>query len=575
MLLVPTEKRQLIAFAQEIIEQCRVSVNARAAHARLMNAIAETGRYDGTKALVNLMHSHLERSAAHLFSPVQLKFDVDYENLYPKREYDRAAVSANILTRQWDKSDTDMLFGRGVFEALKYGACVMKQWPQVEGKSEMPSYYQKLIMPWQFGVYNESENKINQQPALCETTVMTLPEVWRRVCHLPEAKKLYDRIKSHAQTGAVMSEVTSYFHQVLSSSQLNPGLTSASTPVPGGIVQIGSDPNYGIMGPQVLAPTVQVHELWVQDETDYTTIIFIEPDIVVAPLYAKANLLIKDSKLQPYRLIQPNEVTNWFWGRSELTDLIEAQGLLSEWYLDARRLMGAQIDKFLGFVGETGMTDELYAQGRLAGYVMQGQGADIKDLTPKFPAELLPMIQHLEQKINELGSFPDIMQGKGEPGVRAGVHADVLLKTASPTLRDRSLLVERQCATHADLTLSIMEAKDGRFYWTKADTVQDTEDTKFLLHDLPPDRRVTVDSHSSSPIFANENEQLIFASHKVGIVDDEYVLDNMPYPGKEAAKLSARERKKEKAAFMQKLMEEHPEVGEKVLLRQVGGGGKH
>jgi hypothetical protein len=574
MLRVPAEKRALLAFANETIEQCRVSAASRAAQCRLLNAITETGRYDGTKSLVNMMHQHLERSAAHLYSPVELKFDLDYENLYPKREMERAKVAARVLTRQWDRSNTDLLFGLGVFEALKYGAAILKQLVQVEGEKETPRYYQKLVLPWQFGVYNEAENDINKQIALCETTMMTLAEVWRRVWHMPDADKLYDRIKAHAATGSSMSDMTSYFHQVLSASQLNTGLQGATQPAPGGIVQLGNDPNYAVMGPQVMAPVVKVHELWVQDEKDYTTIIMVDPDIVIAPRFAKANLLIKDSRLQPYRLIQPNEVTNWFWGRSELTDLIEPQGLLSEWYADARRLMGVQIDKFLGFVGESGMTDELYSQARIAGYLNQGQGSDIKDLTPKFPSELLPMIQHLEQKINELGSFPEIMRGQGEPGVRAGVHADTLVKTASPTLRDRSLLVERQCADSADLTLSIMEAKDGRFYWTNGDTFESCEETRFLLSELPDDWRVTVDSHSSSPIFASETEQLIFASHKSGIVDDEYVLENMHYPNKEAAKLAARERKAEKAQFMQKLMQEHPEVGEKVLLRQVGGG-KH
>jgi hypothetical protein len=574
MLNVPTGKKKLLAFANETIEQCRVSVSSRAAYCRLMNQITETGRYSGTKALVNKMHAHLERWAAHLFSPVELKFNVDFEHKYPKREMERASTVANALTRQWNRNRTDVLFGRGVYESGKYGACLMKQFVQAEGEKETPSYYQKLVMPWQFGVYNEAENDINKQAALCETTMMTLPEVWRRIWHMPDADEMFQRIKANSQSGAAMSELTSYFHQVLSTTQLNTGLQSSTTPLPGGIVQLGNDPNFAIMGPQVSSPVVEVHELWVQDETDYTTIIMVAPDIIIAPRFNKANLLIAGSKLQPYRLIQPNEVTNWFWGRSELTDLIEPQGLLAMWCDDAKRLMGIQIDKLLGFIGEPGMTDELYAQFRMAGYANREPGGDIKDLTPRFPSELLPMIEWIMGQIDELGSFPEIMRGKGESGVRAGVHADTLLKTASPTLRDRSLIVEGQCADHADLSLCIMEAKDSRFYWTQGDTVAAIEETKFLLHDLPDDWRVTVDSHSSSPIFASENEQLIFASHKMGIVDDEYVLDNQHYPNKEAAKLAARERKAEKAQFMQKLMQEHPEVGEKVLLKQVGGG-KH
>ena len=75
-----------------------------------------------------------------------------------------------------------------------------------------------------------------------------------------------------------------------------------------------------------------------------------------------------------------------------------------------------------------------------------------EDLTPKFPSELLPIIKWLIEQVNTLGSFPEIMQGKGESGVRAGAHAETLMKTASPTLRDRALLTERQCAVCADLT---------------------------------------------------------------------------------------------------------------------------
>jgi hypothetical protein len=576
MLPVPEEKRELIDFANRTVEECRISAGARAAQGRLMNAIAETGRYDGQKALINMMNSHLERSAAHIYSPVELKFDIDFEAKYPKREMDRATVVANVLTRQWDRTNTDILFGRGVYEALKYGACIMKQWVQAEGSEgqEHNVQYQKLVLPWQFGVYNEAENDINKQSALCETTLMTLPEVWRRIWHLPGAKKLFERIKSHAQSGSSMSETQDYFHQLLSTSQLNTGMSGATTPMPGGIVQLGNDPNYSLMGPVVSAPVVQCHEIWVQDERDYTTIIFIEPDIIVAPIFNKANLLIKDSGLQPYRLIQPNEVTNWFWGRSELTDLIEPQGLLAVYCDDSKRLMGLQIDKILGFTGENGMTDELYGQFRQAGWANLGQGGKIEDVTPKFPSELLPMIKFMIEEVNSLGSFPPIMQGQGEPGVRAGNHASTLLKTASPTLRDRSLLVERQCAVHADLTLQIMEAKDPRKYWTNGDTVKAIEETQFLLTDLPDDWRVTIDSHSSSPIFANEIEQEMWAAFKAGVVDEQYMLDNRPFPNKEAAKLAARERKAAKQAEFQKLLEQFPEVGEKIALKTVAGGRK-
>jgi hypothetical protein len=234
-------------------------------------------------------------------------------------------------------------------------------------------------------------------------------------------------------------------------------------------------------------------------------------------------------------------------------------------------LFGLQIDKILFFIGEGAIQDEQYGQMRAAGFGNLPQGADVKDMTPKFPPESQPMLEFIMKIINTLGGFPDIMQGKGEPGVRAGVHASTLLKTGSPTLRDRALLVERQCAVAADLTLQILEAKDPTNYWLKADAPTDVEQTKFKLTDLPDDWRVTVDSHSSSPIFADENAQLIFQAAKMGYVTGDYVLDNMPFPNKEHAKAQLKDKEKQQADFMKKLLESNPAVADKILEKQATG----
>jgi hypothetical protein len=571
MITVPTGERELLTFANEHIEMCRISVGMRASYCRLMNAIAETGRYDGTKSLINMLTTHLNRTTSHLFSPVELKFSVDFERTYPKNYLQRAAVVAKILTRSWERSNIDHVFALGVFQALKYGACLLKQWVQVEGPDQTPHYYKKLVMPWQFGVYNESENEIDRQAAMVETTTMTLPEVWRRIYHLPNAKKLFERVRGHAMRGQAMSDPQSYFHQVLSTSALQTGVMGATRPLPGGIVQLNNDPNYAIMGPQVGADVVNCHELWIQDDEDYTTIIMIEPDIIIAPFGKKMNLTGVDG-LQPYTLIQPNEVANWFWGRSELVDLIEPQALLSVWCDDAKRLFGLQIDKILAFTGSNGIDDEKYGQFRGAGYVNLEQGSDVKDLTPKIPPEMMPMIKFVIEQINWLSGFPDIMQGKGEPGVRAESHANTLMKTASPYLRDRALLVERQVATAADKTLSLKEAKDGSKYWVDGSSVETMDKTGFMLTDLPEDWRVSVDSHSSSPIFSDENTQLIMAGLKTGIVTKEYAMDNLPFPNKEEGKAQVKEQEEKKQQQLQQLLQENPELGDWLAKKQLAGG---
>ena len=577
---IPTKETELLPLVQQWIEQCEVSVGARSAYYRLLNAAAETGRYDGTKALINVLNKHLDRTAAHLFSPIELKFSMDFENPYQSKIYAQGKKAAEVTTRHWDRTNTDTLFGRGVFDALKYGAAIIKQWPTyLDDKELEPAYHRRLVMPWNFGVYREDENDIDAQEMVCETTWLTLPEVWQRIYRFPDREKLFNRVKANTVKGGQASAAApqSFFHQVLSTSQIQTGVNSAT--LPGGIVQVANDPNYSVMGPVIAAEMVKLRELWVKDEEDYVTIQVIEPDILVAPhtmrsgndrvITKKANLFIPGTHLHPYTLIQPNEMTDWFWGRSELVDLMEPQMLLSSWCDDAKRLFGLQIDKILAFIGSPGIDDERYDQFRAAGYLGLDMGAKVEDLTPKIPPEMLPMIKWLLEMINWLGSFPPVMQGQGEAGVRAQAHADTLVKTASPTLRDRSLIVERNCARAADKTLSMMEAKESRFFYTKADTPTDVEETKFLLRELPEDWRITVDSHSSSPIFSNENTQLVFAAQGRGVVDEEYVIDNTQLPDKESAKVRLRQKAAAKQQLMQKLLQQDPKVAEKVLEKEL------
>lgn len=567
-------KVRLIKQAMDLIDVCTVSQQDRTSFYRLMAMLVNSGRADNRKSLINTIGAHLRRTASHLYSPVELKFSIDFENEYPAEMYKMGSVVAKSVTRQWNRQKTATAFGRGVYDSLRDGISIMKQWTLLD-RNKDTLYRDKLTPPWQFGVYNEAETDINNQIALCETVPMTMPEVWRRIWHFPDAQKLYQRILSHATNGAPVFQPESYVHQVLSTSQLNTtGVQGVNRP--GGIVQLANDPNSFVMNPRIDVPIVLMHELWVQDDDDYTTVQLVEPDIILTPRHKKENLLIPG--LQPFRVIRPNEMTTYFWGQPDIIDLIEPQGFLSDTCDDFKRLFGLQVDKILGFIGQSGMTDEKFGAMKRTGWVNMGQGEDIKDLTPQVPNNGLDTIKFLLETISMLGGYPPILQGQGEPGVRAGVHADRLTKNASPTLRDRSLLVEQQLADCADLTLCLKEAKDPEYKWMNGESAEAAEETSFLITNLPEDWRVTVDSHSSSPIFSDENTQLVFAAQGKGIVDEEYVIDNVPLPNKEQAKVSLRARKKQQAEMQKKLLEDHPEIAEKQknkqLLQAIGGGKK-
>jgi hypothetical protein len=178
---------------------------------------------------------------------------------------------------------------------------------------------------------------------------------------------------------------------------------------------------------------------------------------------------------------------------------------------------------------------------------------------------MIPIVNLIMQLMDRVSGFPPIMSGAGEPGVRANAHADTLMKTGSPRLRDRSMVVERQCAQLGDSLLAALREKDGRFYWLNPDDETD----RFLLADLPDDYRVSVDSHSGSPIYADDHSNLIAWGVRSGILGPEDAIEDLPFPHKDR-KL---QRLQQRAEQKQKLMEEHPEMLEgKQGLKAVQGG---
>lgn len=558
-MILPKSLSELTKMALDVIDQCNASRGQRATAYRHYGMWVENGQARQSPggpanylALANMLYSHVDRLAAHLFSPSELNFTIDYDNRYGKAMLDRAQVAARQLSRQWEANDIDIDFGHGVKEALYYGASIPKLNPKKVGGN--PKITCELVMPWNFGVINESRNGLDEQEAVCETLWINRHEVWRHIRYLPNARDLWRRIWAHSRREGSASLPSSFMHQVLSTAVLDVQGRNATRP--GGIVNLGNLPTYGAMGPTVATDLFPMYELYIKDDDrddDYTTIQLIEPDILITPTpERRMNLFCPDHL--PYGLIQPNVQKGYFWGRSEIVDLMQLQDWLTEHLIDVRRLIEMQVEKFIGFEGLDAITDEIYGQMRRPGYVSVPQGAKINDLTPPFPAEMIPLIRTILELMDRVSGFPPIMSGAGEPGVRAGVHADTLMRTGSPRLRDRSLLVERQCAAFGDVTMACMREKDGRFYWVNPEDEAD----RFLLTDLPDDYRVSVDSHSSSPIYHDDHANLVSWGVKSGVLGPEDALEDLPFTHKDI-KL---QRQKERAAAKQQFIEQHPEVVE-------------
>lgn len=128
-------------------------------------------------------------------------------------------------------------------------------------------------------------------------------------------------------------------------------------------------------------------------------------------------------------------------------------------------------------------------------------------------------------------------------------------------MRDRALLVERQCVEDGDFCLKMEQAKNAEVM------VYDSEGQKkgsFLLKQLPDNARVSVDSHTASPAFQEDAERKAFNLARLGAIDhaDLIMLTHPPHED------TLVQRAKQRAVAQAKLVQEHPELLTK------GKGGK-
>ena len=545
-MILPDDKRTLTRWALNIIDRCDVSMGARANAAKEEQTWLYTGSPDGKGAILNMLNPHLKRTASYIYSPADLRLNIDYGHRYPKETRDKGEIAGRILTREFRRRDIDMQFGQSVGMAMTHGSAITKLLDSSGGMTC------NIVAPWHFGVYREDRESLSEQEACDELNFITPFDLWRRISHLPNAQTLFKRAMTHARSKSGGSQERAPFNQVLISG-MNPAVQTDPPfmNAPGGLVAIYTNSNGVQLSPDVEQELIGFHELWVWDDEreDWTTIQLIEPDILISPLYRRKNLFIPGEL--PYGVTCANKVPGYFFGRSEMADLMKLQHLLKDRLDDIKKIMSLQYDRLLGFVGNEAIGDEQYDAFKQAGYINLGPAGDIKDITPKIPPEAFQDVNEIINLINMVSGFNNILSGQGEQGVRAAEHAQTLMKTASPSLRDRALIVERQCGDLGHKVFEGMIAKDATAYWS-----DDDGEKEFLLSDLPDDYDIGVDSHSSSPIYEQQHEQVAFGLAKLEAIGAEDLINLLPLPHRDILVEHARDREKAQAAFMQ----QHPEL---------------
>jgi hypothetical protein len=564
MLRIPKNKLDLEEWVEEVIDECLASSLERGLVYTRAAQYFYCGTHSVQAAIYNKVKPFIEKLSGFLMQPTDVRFNVIYDTSEEDSVLERAQLVSEKLTADYRNSDSDVTFAEALTWSLVNGCQFLKHTPEGETFKIAP------VHPINFGVLGETILGLDEQEAFVHVTYPTMSRLKDMLKDHPKKDQILDRIAS-ARPTEQDDDQSSYFHQmVVGGAQpiAESGQASAA-----GIVNVFPVP--APWRPQRhITPTVKFCELWVKDahrDGDYTTLQVIYPDIIVEGEDTRRNLSRVPGH-HPFIKLQAQPTPGYFWGRSLIADIQMLQDVLNKRMRDIKVMWDRNVNAPMLFSGFTSITEEQY-------YKIIQEGGFLNDPNPNAkheklvdppPQNYLEELQFIFQLFDEASGFSPVMSGQGEPGVRAGVHAQTLVRTSSPRLIDQAARIERQLAESGYLSLRIMQAMDPSIYITSDSKIE------FTLHEIPDDFQVQVDSHSASPAFAEDNRQVAIALARAGAIDAEDLIHMLHPPGADLllARLRQRQKKQAQAAQQEKQEGIMRDVLQLPSRSQGGGGGR-
>jgi hypothetical protein len=269
----------------------------------------------------------------------------------------------------------------------------------------------------------------------------------------------------------------------------------------------------------------------------------------------------------PFVQVCPNPLYDNYWGSSEVQRMVFLQELRNKRMTEILDLLSKQVSPPTALIGFTGMIDEKnFALNRAGGLLASDMpNAKVERMAPQIPPDLFREIDKIDAMFEEVSGIGNVLQGKGEAGVRSSGHASQLARLGSSRAKKRALIIEDSLEKLATLYLKCMQVYDNTHF-------KDMEGRPFIAEQFTKDFVVKVDAHSNSPIFMEDMRQLAFNLFKSQVIDKESLLDLLEPPMKQLLKdrLKKMEAKQEAAQAQQQAQKPPPKAEGKPDLKQVG-----
>ncbi|HEX3524767.1 MAG TPA: hypothetical protein VHT52_22095 [Stellaceae bacterium] len=567
MLRIPT--RELPLWIKEHVDECMASASERGQVYGRASQYYYTGTQDSRAAIYNKCKPFIEKLSGFLMQPTDVRFQIGFDSGESDDVLDRAQLVGEKLTTDFRNTDCDVKFSEAVTWSLINGCQLLKLRP------DGPSFNMAPVHPQNFGVLNETTVSLEEQEAFCHVSYPTISRLraWLREIDHPKRADILARIVTESTGDERDAEPMTYWHQMVVGG-LNPAGNINEQPSAAGIVNVFPTP-MPYRPNKKFAPTVKFCELWVKDlerDGDYTTVqcVYGAEPIIIEGSDTRRNLSRVPGH-SSFVKVQGQPTPGYFWGRSIIADVQMLQEVLNKRLRDIKVMWDRNVGAPQVLSGFTSVTEEAYFKILNEGGFLSDPNPNAKatKLTEPPPENYMEELQFLMGLFDEASGFTPVMSGQGESGVRAGTHAQTLVRTSSPRLIDQASRIERTLADCGYLGLSIMQAMDASIYTTD-------KGKEFLLSQLPENFNVSVDSHSASPAFAEDNRQVAIALARAGAIDAEDLIHLTHPPGSEMLLARLRQRKKEQAQAAQQ--EEQQDLLRDVLRlpqrKQGGGGGR-
>ena len=473
------------------------------------------GTTDSAPSAWNLLFSHLDTVTSFLYASDSTRFSVTMGAHAPKSDRKRTGAFSKLVQEEWKKSNADVIMQMAILWALVYDTTLVKHIRRRNGRVDP-----YVIDPACFGVYRDDVPMLDRQEAFVHVYYMTKSDLAKRISLHPKREEIlkaatdsYTKKDTASSTPPIVDRI------ILSSGVPGEGLQGL---VGEANVNIGTIADYNA---QLAIPVIEMQEIYVWDDAqdDYQVCTMAGEQAIV---FDRKNIFLPRSKdfegEHGFVQVCPNPLPDYFWGQSEVSKLTPIQNKLNARMEDIERLEQKQVDPPTSW-GGMGLPDKLDAFNSPGASIAIGDPNYKRDsFIPTVPEHVYTSLARFQDYMDTVSGLSNVVQGKGESGVRSAGHAGKLLTVGTARPKKRAMIIEDSLDQSATLFGKCL-------YVGTTEELYDENDVPFIPAEMSPNFTVGVDAHSNSPIFIEQQALLSDRLLKArAITRKRYIMMNAP-----------------------------------------------